>query len=454
MTQHVIIGAGFAGLAAAVDLVESGLPVTVLERRSFAGGRAYSIVDRTTGDSVDNGQHLLMGCYRQTLAFLTKIGAIDNLRFQPNSRVDFLHSIEGTARFRCPRLPAPWHLLVGLIRLGTIDWRDRLAAVRLARSLRSQNSHSTRLADLTVREWLDELAQPLQLQERFWNPMALATLNEAPDRASADMFARVIEEAFLGTRQDSQLVMSRVGLSDLYTHQAQAFIEARGGRVLFNTEVTRIEFSGSRATAVMTRGGDRLVAETITTATPPHALDQLLPPDIKSNLRVFQDLTQFEYSPIVSINLWYDRTFTDREFVSLLDSPIDWVFNKNVISGSNGSRQHLALVISGARAVAKLTKEELIALGDTEVRRFFSGARAAQILHSFVVREYEATIAHTVGVARIRPAHRTPIENFFLAGDWTDTGLPATIESAVLSGRTCADSILKSRKEPMTAKDR
>src|SRR5215510_13592529 len=243
----LILGGGFAGLAAAVDLAEAGRRVLLLERRSFLGGRAYSFTDKITGDTVDNGQHLMMGCYRRTLRFLEKIGSLDKLKFQGDPRVDFLHEeANGSvihASFKCPPLPAPLHLLGGLARLKTIGWGDRLRALGVGLAVRTLDGDRDRLAEITVRQWLDSLGQSERIQRRFWGPMALATLNEVPEIASADMFARVIELGFMRTKRDSAMVISRVGLSDLYTRQARDFIEDRGGEVRLNTDVARIEFA-------------------------------------------------------------------------------------------------------------------------------------------------------------------------------------------------------------------
>lgn len=443
MSHDLIIGGGFAGLATAVELASAGRKVLLLERRSFLGGRAYSFTDRITGDTIDNGQHLMMGCYHQTLGFIEKIGATDKLRFQSTPRVDFLDETQGFATFRCPALPAPLHLVAGLARLGTIGWRDRLSALRVGVALCGLKGNRARLADLTVRHWLDELGQSRRLQNRFWDVIARATLNESPQLASADMFARVIEEAFLRTRKDSEMVIARVGLSELYTDGARNFIEARGGEIRLNSEVERIEVEDDRAVKVHLRGGSPVsVEKTLTSAVPPNALARLLPREVSDAYQGFRQLSQFKSSPIVSINLWYSDEVTNLEFVGLLDSQIDWVFNKNAIGGKRERRQHLALVISGAHEAARLTKEELLAMAEAEMRRFFPAARRERPVHSFVVREFEATISHTVGVSRLRPKQLTPIGNFFLAGDWTDTGLPATIESAVLSGRRCAEAIL------------
>src|SRR5262245_37828196 len=263
----LIIGGGFAGLAAAVDLTEAGNQVLVLERRSFLGGRAYSFRDRITGDTIDNGQHLMMGCYHSTLNFLKKIGAAGKLKFQPNPQVDFLfesaHQKVSHTSFKCPSLPAPLHLLAGLLRLGTIGWRERLGALRVGLELKRLNGDRGRLTDITVRDWLGELGQSERIQSRFWDVMALATLNESPAVASADMFARVLDQAFLHSKQDSTMVISRVGLSDLYTVDARKYIETEGGEVVLNADVGEIVFEGNRARGVVLRNGKAIDAETI-----------------------------------------------------------------------------------------------------------------------------------------------------------------------------------------------
>ncbi|HZS10506.1 MAG TPA: hydroxysqualene dehydroxylase HpnE [Blastocatellia bacterium] len=447
--QVLIVGGGFAGLAAAVDLAEAGKRVLLLERRAFLGGRAYSFTDQTTGDTVDNGQHLMMGCYHHTLDFLGRIGSAHKLRFQANPRVDFLHEREGHASFRCPPIPAPLHLLAGLSGLQSIGWRDRISALRVGLALRRLNGDRARLGDITVREWLTELGQTGKMQHRFWDLVALATLNEQPERASADMFARVLDQAFMHTRRDSTMVISRVGLSDLYTDDARRFITARGGEVRLNAPVASLDFENGRAAGVTLRSGERIAARTVISAVPYFMLRTMLPPAVVNECDSFRAIPQFQSAPIVSINLWYDEPVTDLEFVGLLDSRIEWVFNKNAIAGeSHKRRQHLALVISGAHEVADWPKERLVEMATAEMHRFFPVSRRARVVHSFVVKEQHATMSHTVGVAKLRPAQRTPFDNFLLAGDWTATGLPATIEGAVWSGQECARAILAAATSP------
>ena len=440
MSPIVIIGGGFAGLAAAVDLAEQKKRVLLLERRSFLGGRAYSLRDKITGDTVDNGQHLMMGCYHHTLNFLNKIGAADKLKFQPSPRVDFIHPTLGQASLTCPDLPAPLHLLAGLSRLKTISWTDRVRALRVGVALKFMNGSRQRLANISVKQWLDELGQSEQMQNNFWNPMALATLNERPEIASADMFATVIEQAFMRKKEDSTMIISRVGLSDLYTEDAVKFIEARGGEIRLNASVKNIEVDNRAIKSVLLSNNHRIEATTIISSVPYFVLKEMM--DNALIEEHFPSVNNFMSAPIVSINLWYENPVMEAEFVGLLDSPIEWVFNKNAIGGAPPSGlNHLALVISGAHEAAKMTKETLAELAITEMEKNFPKAKNQTPVYSYVIKEQHATISHTVGVAAQRPSHQTGIRGFYLAGDWTATGLPATIESAVKSGQKCAELI-------------
>jgi squalene-associated FAD-dependent desaturase len=305
--------------------------------------------------------------------------------------------------------------------------------------LKRLNGDRANLSGISVRQWLDQLGQSERIQKRFWNVMALATLNESPEMASADMFASVLDRAFLQTKRDSTMIISKVGLSDLYTEDAKKFIETRGGQVRLNTDVAKLEFDGNRVICLVLRNGERIKVGTIVSAVPYFALRRMLSHEVVTANPCFRSLDHFKSAPIVSINLWYEEPVTDLEFVGLLDSRIEWVFNKNAIAGETTKRrQHLALVISGAHRAADQPKEELVAMAVDEMNRFFPAAGRQRPLHAFVVREYDATLSHSVGISNLRPPQRTGFDNLFMAGDWTKTGLPATIEGAVWSGQECA----------------
>ncbi|HJQ67960.1 MAG TPA: hydroxysqualene dehydroxylase HpnE [Blastocatellia bacterium] len=434
----VIIGGGFSGLAAAVSLSERGHSVLLLEARAQLGGRAYSFTDSKTGDTVDNGQHLFMGCYRHTISFLEKIGTLDRLRFQTSPRVDFLDRALGLTSFECPDLPAPINVLMGLFRLEGLTTGDKLRALNVGKAIRTRANGSAR-DGLTVTEWLDSLGQSERIKERFWYPMAVATLNERPEIASARMMSVVLKEAFGGSRRDARIGISSVGLSDLYTAAAREFIESRGGKVETNAPVKSFVIEDRRARAVLLKDGRRVEADWFISATTPQALIKLLPEEARAG--EFSKLARLASSPIVSINLWFDRSIIDKEFVGLLGTKTQWIFNKAKINAEARGSNQFAIIISAAHDFAGMSREGLIDLAMSELRELIPEACGARLLHSVVVKEREATISHTVESDRLRPGPRTTISNLILAGDWTQTGLPATIESAVLSGNTAAGCV-------------
>ncbi|MBI4641024.1 MAG: FAD-dependent oxidoreductase [Candidatus Tectomicrobia bacterium] len=446
MNQDVlIIGGGFAGLSTAVELASHRYRVTLLEKREILGGRASSFLDSTTGDIVDNGQHLFMGCYTYTIAFLKKIGSLEKLKFQENLNVDFAGKAIGLTSLACPSLPAPLHLLGGLLGLKSLSFRDKLSLARAGLSLfLSKGKESDNLDHLTVDEWLTLMGQPERVRRNFWNIVTIATLNESPKIASAQLFVRVIQEALLSGKEKSRIAISTVGLSELYTEDAQKFLEAHGGEVIRNANVVTLEIRHGQVEAVKLKSGERLQSDLYISAVPHFALRHLLPKELLEEGAPFSALNSLKSSPILAINLWFDRPITDREFIGLLDTQVHWVFNKGAIfSHPHREGAYLSLVISGAHDLVHLSKEELLHLALKELQELFPEARRATLLHHLIIKEKRATLSPEKGIGKIRLSQKTPFSNFFLVGDWTDTGLPATIEGAVYSGKKCVDFILE-----------
>ncbi len=445
----VVIGGGFAGLAAAVRLAGAGARVTVLERRGVLGGRAYSFVEPESGAVLDNGQHLFMRCYRETLAFLETLGTADRIAFQRRLAVEFVGEDGRTARLDCPPLPAPLHLVAGLLRFDGLGLADRLRMLRvgaaLAAAARAGEAATARLEALTVEAWLASLGQSAASRRLFWDPLTLATLNDGPDVASARWLVAVLRRAFLEGARAGDLGFATAGLSDLYTEQARAYVEARGGTVRTRAAVAGLEVAGDRVVAVRlapgdglssdARGGAWLPVEAVVSAVPHYALPALLPPALAAR-PPFAGLAGLGTSPIVSFHLWYDRPITDRPFLGLLDSPLHWLFDRG---------SHVTVVTSGARTLIDLSRSELTALAAREVERLVPGARGARLVHAHVIKERYATPSLAPGAGRLRPGPRTPLANLILAGDWTATGLPGTIEGAVTSGHAAAAVLIGTR---------
>jgi zeta-carotene desaturase len=254
------------------------------------------------------------------------------------------------------------------------------------------------------------------------------------------MLKVVLREAFGGGRQTTSIGIARVGLSELYTEGASDFITSRGGEVRASAHVDKIVVDDGLVTGVDMKDGSRIEAEYVISAVPPAALLQLLPGELGA--KEFSGLASLESSPIVSINLWFDRPVIDRQFVGLIGTRSQWIFNKDLILSPGKQSNQIAVIISAARDYVDWTKQDLVEMALIELRELLPASRSAQLLHSRVVKEREATLAHTVESDSLRPKARTVIPNLVLAGDWTATGLPATIESAVMSGNTAAEMVM------------
>jgi zeta-carotene desaturase len=447
----VVIGGGFAGLSAATMLAERGRRVLVLEARPTLGGRATAFTDPATGERVDNGQHVLIGGYHETFRFLRRIGAEGDVYLQPTLAIDFVDRRGVRSRLSCPALPAPLHLLAGVLTWTALSWRDRAAVLRLGSALRytaaptapvvfaSHASHESgtrmrREESETVREWLGRRGQTPRAIELLWEPLAVAALNEPIDRASAAPFVEVLRRMFGTGARDAALALPRKPLDDLYAAPARRFIEARGGTVRVNAQARIRCRSGQPEVEV--RDG-RVPTRCVICAVPWYALADTLVDPPEALRHVISNAEGTAASPIVTVNLWFDRAVTERPFLGLPGRAMQWVFDKRLLFGEDTS--HLSLVSSGADAIVARTNDELVALAMDELTSALPEVRDATLRRAVVVRERRATFSVAPGQPA-RPSTVTGVPGLYLAGDWIDTGLPATIESAVMSGHGAADA--------------
>ena len=444
----IVIGAGFAGLSAAVALADRGARVLVLEARPGLGGRATAFVDRETGELVDNGQHVLIGCYDETFRFLRTLDTESLVQLESRLDIEFVDREGARSRLRTPHLPAPWNLVVGLMRWPALSWSDRIAALRLGRVLARSASQRGGSEDrphafvssggqerehLTVDDWLAAHGQTPRLREMLWEPLAVAALNQPTREASAASFSAVVGRMFSGPARNAAIGLPCVPLDALYARPAAERIERRGGRVRTNT-VARVVCEGSRVSHVDVRG-ERLEAGRVICAVPWHALERTISPVPAAMAEIVRRASSMASSPIVTVNLWLDRPVTSVPFVGLPGRTFQWVFDKRQAFGEQAS--HLSLVSSGAEAVVSESNPALTERAVNEVREALPAAVSACVVRATVVREKRATFSLAPGQPR-RPAAETPVEGLILAGDWIDTGLPATIESAVVSGHRAA----------------
>jgi squalene-associated FAD-dependent desaturase len=330
-------------------------------------------------------------------------------------------------------LPAPFHLLSALLGFGEMNAADKFSAATLALRLRSGARPAP---GETVQAWLARWKQTPNAVRALWEPLCLAALNEPVSTGSAALFANVIGRSFLGGADDAKILLSKVGLSQLFAPEVRRLLEMCDGALQVQAPVTELRFGPGRIDAVVLADGTVFQPDAVVSALPWHVLRGLLPPDsaLAAQCRALQD------APIVSLHLWLDRRVLDSPFVGLLDSPVHWIFSREHIHGAEPDQlgHVITAVVSGARDLVNQSAGELEELTLREIGRFIPAVREAKVLHRMVYKARSATFAATPEAEDVRPGAETAWNNFFLAGDWTATGLPATIEGAVLSGRTAA----------------
>lgn len=434
----VVIGGGVAGLSAAVRLADAGRVVVVAEEAPRLGGRASSFTDNQTGERVDNGQHVLFGCYRETYAFLKRIGSDSLAPLDRRLTVAMVGDGVRPAPLSCPALPAPWHLAAAILKWNAVPFLDRLRALRLAAALR--NGATAVDSSMTVAEWLRTHGQTPALCRWLWHPLAVAALNQSPDEAAAAPFVEVLSQLFGRSPIDSAIGLPKVPLDELFAAPAVRFIEARGGRVLTRSAARVCVDAVAGVTQV--RAGDvAIAAANVVSAVPWHAMARIWECGVPAAMKTTADAAAATASlPIVTVNLWFDRPVMPQTFVGLVDGPMHWAFDKSRIFG--GEAGHISMVSSGAVDLVDFERGAITDLARLQLDRAVPAAREARLHRSVVVRERRATFSLAPG-GPPRPSTRTGIRGFFLAGDWIDTRLPGTIESAVLSGRIAAEAVLQ-----------
>jgi len=441
----VVIGGGLAGLSAACALVDQGVQVTLLEKRPFLGGRAYSFTDAETGQEVDNGQHVYLGCCTAYTGFLQQLGVFERTTLQRRLRIPVVDRKGKVGLFSsAPFLPAPLHLLPSFLTFPHLGLRDKIRAALTMLSIHrmDREKHRDALEAQTFKDWLKHHGQSERSCDVLWNLITLPILNDSVSDVSAYMGIMAFQDGLLHGRNSANIGFSRVGLTELISDAAKDYITQHGGQVLLGNTAIKLIITNGNVTGVDT-GSEVLQADTVVSAVPWDVLPELLPQELIAD-PFFVPANKLEWAPIVGIHVWYDRPVMEEEFLATLDSPLQWVFNKSSIQGLPGPGQYLCVSMSGAWEHAPMTKEALRAIVLPELERVFPEAAAATVERFIVVKQLAATFRCTPGAQAHRLPQQTPVGNLVLAGDWTQTGWPATMESAVRSGLLAAEEAVRS----------
>lgn len=437
-----VLGGGLAGLSASRRLAEHSYRVTLVEARRFLGGRAFSFYDDQVDWEIDNGQHVFMGCCSYYVDFLSWAGTMDCAYLQPKLRTEVILNGKSGVISSTPLL-GPLHLLPSFLLYPHLSLAEkaRAAYALINMKLADRRKLKGQLDWETAYDWLRRHGQSERAIENLWNLIILPMLNDDVRDVSADMALMVFQEGLLRSPKFAAIGFSRVGLTSLAGSPAQSRLEAAGNEVVLGRAVRSICVERGRVTGVDLTGGSSIEADAYVSALPFDVLLKVLPEDVASG-EFFSTAASLSYSPIVGIHLWYDRTVMDQDFAVFLDSPVQFVFNKTAIQGNNGyPGQYLCISLSGAWEFAGKSKDELRDMFSREMERLLPKARGASIERFLAVKQQQATFRPAPGSATHRLPHGTPIENLYLAGDWTDTGWPSTMEGAVRSGVFAADLV-------------
>ena len=427
----IIVGGGWAGLTCAVELSALGHSVTVLESARQLGGRARRVAFED--QAVDNGQHVLLGAYHHTLELLKRLGVSLEQSLQRQDLDLYLQERDNhTFQLRLPHLLTPLNLLVGLLRSKGFNLKDRLSALLFG--LRLFSNAMVFEEDTTVAELLAIQKQTANTIHALWEPICLASLNTPIEEASAQIFIRVLHDSFCRSYRDADMIIPRVDLGRLLPDTAFDFIEQHGGFVHLSQRVTELLIEQRHIIGVKSED-KKYEARHLVLAIPPRACQSLLKPHPAMH-DIAYNMSGYDYHPICTVYLQYpDSVQTDRPLQGLLGTTSQWIVDRR----TTGQPGLIAVIISGPGEHMQFDNEQLAALVQDELQQYFPHWPAAK--STLVIKEKRATFSCRAGIQLLRPPNRTLVRGLWLAGDYTNTGYPATIESAVISGQQAAQAI-------------
>jgi squalene-associated FAD-dependent desaturase len=425
MKRCLIIGGGIAGLTAASILSAKKIPVTLIESSPKLGGRTYSFMDKVSGEVIDNGQHIIMGCYKETLSFVRLIGAGKNFNYQKNLTLNFLDYDFKEYILQATNLVYPLNLLFGFINYNAFTFGDKFKLLRFF--IKLSFIRKKKLSQISVKQWLNKENQSDKLIKAFWEILCVGALNTNLEKASAQVFRDVLKQIFFTGNFSSTIILPKFGLTESIINPAEKFVKQNDGEIICSDNIKQFVIKENKILNVVSDKKTYADFDFVISAIPLYSLEKIIP---KKDLDIKVD---FAYSTIVNIYLWLNKNPLKENFYGLINSSVHWIFNKGNM---------LNIVISDADYLSNKSKEEIFEIVINEVKNY-AGIRRSFIDNYKVIKEKRATFIPTKYSLGKRPKSKTVIKNLFLAGDWINTGLPSTIESAVKSGRIAADLVLK-----------
>jgi squalene-associated FAD-dependent desaturase len=442
-TAVTVVGAGVAGLAASCALAGAGYDVTLLERRPYVGGRASSYEHPVLHEVVDC-QHVLLGCCTNLIHLLGSSGAADKIRWY--DELVFLEPGGRRSTFHPNGLPAPLHFSNAFLRAPMLGAGDKLA---IARGMSEFLSAAEQDDEVSLEQWLKRTGQTPLAVRHFWEPVVLVTLNDGFANCSLRIGAKVFRELFVKSPLGARLGIPTVPLSELYSAAAQR-VKSLGGKLQFRGGVDAIVPAPGGQWTLHTSDGVR-TTDVVVLALPFEQTQKLvsgLPRSARAN-ELDRDLQRFIHAPYTTVHLWFDRQITDLHHAALLDTKIQWIFHKSRIRSypeENGS--YVELVIAASKEQLKMERSKILDGALAELGSFFPEVRKATVVKSGILKEARATFSVLPGMDKLRPTAKSPWPGIYLAGDWTTTGWPSTMEGAARSGYLAAEAVVADLDSP------
>ena len=442
----LIVGGGLAGLGTAVGLSSRDVKITLLESRPRLGGRASSFTDPVTGELVDNCQHVSMACCTNLTDFCERVG-VRHL-FRRVERLEFFDPEGGRSIWAADPLPAPFHLTRSFLGSKFLSFAEKLRIGRAVAALRYAKDDDPR----SFEEWLIAHGQTPRILSRFWATILVSALNERLDRMDISLARKVMLDGFMRNREGHVVEIPAAPLGEIYGTRLESWLAEQGVDVRLTTGVKRLDFDESgTCTGVTLRNGQQLTADFVVLTVPFDRVTDLVPEPMRARLPGLQGAAQIKSTPITGIHLWFDREVCPVEHAMVLDKTIQWVFNHTAIQGrtpADGGGQYLQLVVSAAYELATMEKTQVRDLVLADLAALWPATKDATLVRWWVVTEHGATFSARPGIEQLRPESQSGVEGLVLAGDWTATGWPATMEGAVRSGYKAAETVLHSLGRP------
>lgn len=424
MKKIIVVGGGISGLSSAAYLSAKAYQVELYEASPKLGGRAYSFIHKPSGDFIDNGQHLMMGAYKRTIEFFKLIGAHRNLEIIEPVKVCYVE--EGGRQFelRAPNNIYPLNLLIALLRFSGLPVRKRFKLLKPFVSLIYPDAKR----DITVLDWLMRNNQDDETIKSFWHSLVVSTLNSEPENVSALQFKHILREMFLKGASNSNIILPKYDLSNTYVHYARNYIEKNHGRVHLSSKVEKLVIEENSVERIILTDGEINDFSAVVVAVTPHALSKIV-----DEKYLPLEFASVKYSSILTVDLWLSNNPFTEKFYGLVDAKIHWLFNKGT---------YISLVRSSADELLALTKDELLDIVISELEGYFPLFYKGLVTDSHILFEKRATFIPSIKFTAERKKFKNELVNLSFAGDWVNTNLPSTIESAVESGYKAAGEII------------